>query len=174
MNETAKESNGKDSGGNGSSATTGQFALQKIYVKDLSYEAPNAPGVFIDSDADTEEPQIQLNLKNSHSDLTQENVEVVLHASIHATQQDRTLFMIEVEQAGIFTINGYNDEQRRALIGTYCPSTLFPYLRETISSLIGKGGFPAMLLQPINFDALFAQAQMEQAQQEQAQRDAQA
>ena len=159
MNETTNETNG-----NGSAAAAGQFSLQKIYVKDLSFEAPNAPDVFIDDDADQVEPQLQLNLKNSHSSLSEDNVEVVLHASIHATQKDRTLFMVEIDQAGIFLIKGYGDEERKTLIGTYCPSTLFPYLRETISSLIGKGGFPAMLLQPINFDALFAQAQQEQAQ----------
>jgi preprotein translocase subunit SecB len=163
MNETTKETNG-----NGSTAATGQFSLQRIYVKDMSFEVPNAPDVFIDDDADQVEPQLQLNLKNSHSSLSEDNVEVVLHASIHATQKDRTLFMVEIDQAGIFLIKGYGDEERKTLIGTYCPSTLFPYLRETISSLIGKGGFPAMLLQPINFDALFAQAQQEQ--QAQAQR----
>jgi preprotein translocase subunit SecB len=163
MNETTKETNG-----NGSTAATGQFSLQRIYVKDLSFEVPNAPDVFIDDDADQVEPQLQLNLKNSHSSLSEDNVEVVLHASIHATQKDRTLFMVEIDQAGIFLIKGYGDDERKTLIGTYCPSTLFPYLRETISSLIGKGGFPAMLLQPINFDALFAQAQQEQ--QAQAQR----
>jgi preprotein translocase subunit SecB len=163
MNETTKETNG-----NGSTAATGQFSLQRIYVKDLSFEVPNAPDVFIDDDADQVEPQLQLNLKNSHSSLSEDNVEVVLHASIHATQKDRTLFMVEIDQAGIFLIKGYGDDERKTLIGTYCPSTLFPYLRETISSLIGKGGFPAMLLQPINFEALFAQAQQEQ--QAQAQR----
>jgi preprotein translocase subunit SecB len=163
MNETTKETNG-----NGSTAATGQFSLQRLYVKDLSFEVPNAPDVFIDDDADQVEPQLQLNLKNSHSSLSEDNVEVVLHASIHATQKDRTLFMVEIDQAGIFLIKGYGDDERKTLIGTYCPSTLFPYLRETISSLIGKGGFPAMLLQPINFDALFAQAQQEQ--QAQAQR----
>jgi len=160
MNETTKETNG-----NGSASATGQFSLQKIYVKDLSFEAPNAPAVFIDGDADQNEPQIQLNLKNSHSDLSEDNVEVVLHASIHATQNDRTLFMVEIDQAGIFLIKSYLDEERKTLLGTYCPATLFPYMRETISSIIGKGGFPAMLLQPINFDALFAQAQQKQAQQ---------
>lgn len=160
MSESDKESNG-----NGASAPSGQFALQKIYIKDLSFEAPNVPSVFIDSDIDQPEPQIQLNLKNSQSTLDDDNVEVVLNASLHATSQDCTLFMIEIEQAGIFTIKGYPDNERKTLIGTYCPATLFPYMRETISSIIGKGGFPAMLLQPINFDALFAQAMQEQEKQ---------
>jgi len=160
MNTLAKETNG-----NGSAANAGQFALQKIYIKDLSFEAPNTPDVFVDNDADQTEPQINLNLKNSHAGLSADNVEVVLHASLHATLNERTLFMVEIEQAGIFLIKGYGEEERKALIGTYCPSTLFPYLREAISSVIGKGGFPAMLLQPINFDALFTQAMQQQTAQ---------
>jgi preprotein translocase subunit SecB len=160
MDEAAKESNG-----NGSTPGTGQFSLQKIYIKDLSFEAPNTPDVFTDSDTELAEPQIQLNLKNSHASLTDNNIEVVLHASLHATLKERTLFMVEIDQAGIFLIKGYADKERQALIGTYCPSALFPYLREAISGVIGKGGFPAILLQPINFDALFAQAMQEQAAQ---------
>jgi len=164
MSESTKESNGNGSA-SASASETGQFALQKIYIKDLSFEAPNTPDVFVDGKADQEEPQIQLNLKNSHIDLPEDNYEVVLHVSVHATVKDRTLFMIELDQAGIFLIKGYKIEDRQALIGTYCPSTLFPFVREVISSIIGKGGFPAMLLQPINFDALFAQAKQEQAAQ---------
>ncbi len=160
MSESAKETNG-----NGSMTDTGQFALQKIYIKDLSFEAPNTPDVFVSGEADQTEPQIQLNLKNSHADLPGDNYEVVLHVSVHATVKDRTLFMVELDQAGIFLIKGYRKEDRQALLGTYCPSTLFPYVREVIASVIGKGGFPAMLLQPINFDALFAQAMQEQAAQ---------
>jgi len=160
MTESSKETNG-----NGSALATGQFALQKIYIKDLSYEAPNAPDVFVDDQGEQADPQIQLNLKNQHADLPGDNCEVVLHASLHATVNDRTLFMIEIDQAGIFLIQGYKEEERKALIGTYCPSALFPYMRETISSVIGKGGFPAILLQPINFDALFAQAMQEHATQ---------
>jgi len=160
MSESTKETNGN---GSAPATATGQFALQKIYIKDLSFEAPNTPDVFIDGDKNLTEPQIQLNLKNSHANLAEDNIEVVLHASLHATIKDRTLFMVEIDQAGIFLIKGYGDEERKTLIGTYCPSTLFPYMREAISSVIGKGGFPAMLLQPINFDALFAQAMQEQA-----------
>ena len=133
MNEAIKETKG-----NGSTPETGQFALQKIYIKDLSFEAPNTPDIFVDNDADLTEPQIQLNLKNSHASLTGDNIEVVLHASMHATLNDRTIFMVEIEQAGIFLIKGYSDEERQALIGTYCPSTLFPYLREAIAAVVGK------------------------------------
>ena len=163
MTESVKLTNG-----NGSAATsaTGQFALQKIYIKDLSFEAPNTPDVFVDGDAEQADPQITLNLKNQHASLSGDNYEVVLHANLHATLNDRTLFLIEIDQAGIFLIKGYKEEERKALIGTYCPSTLFPFMREAISSVIGKGGFPAILLQPINFDALFAQAMKEHAAQD--------
>jgi len=164
MTESPTETNGTGNG-NGSAPATGQFTLQKIYIKDLSFEAPNTPDVFIESETEQADPQINLNLKNQHADLSGNNYEVVLHASLHATLKDRTLFMIEIDQAGIFLIQGYKEEERKALIGTYCPSALFPYLRETISSVIGKGGFPAILLQPINFDALFAQAMKEHATQ---------
>jgi len=160
MDEAVKETNG-----NGSTTGTGQFALQKIYIKDLSFEAPNTPDVFTNNESELNEPQIQLNLKNSHANLAGDNVEVLLHASLHATLKESTLFMVEIDQAGIFLIKGYGDKERQALIGTYCPSALFPYLREAISDVIGKGGFPAILLQPINFDALFAQAMQEQSAQ---------
>ncbi len=164
MTESSAESNGNGSVPASASAS-GQFALQKIYIKDLSFEAPNSPDVFVDDKIEQAEPEIKLNLKNQHADLPGNNCEVVLHASLHATLNGRTLFMVEIDQAGIFLIQGYKDEERKALIGTYCPAALFPFLRETISSVIGKGGFPAILLQPINFDALFAQAMQEHAAQ---------
>ncbi len=148
-----------DGNGSGPARETRRFALQKIYVKDLSFEAPKTPGVFIDGEIG--EPQIQLNLKNAHSRVSADVCEVILKVSVHATVNDSTLFMAEVEQAGLFLIQGYADEEIRRLLGTWCPSTLFPYIRETVSSLIGKGGFAPMLLQPIDFDTLFAQAMQE-------------
>lgn len=151
MTEIPQESNG-----NGS-AQGGQFALKKLYIKDLSFESPNAPAIFEDPAVTSADPQVKLNLKNAHKTLSEDHCEVVLHVSVHATLNDQSLFMVEVEQAGVFLISGYSDAEKRKLIGTYCPSALFPYAREVISSLIGKGGFPAMLLQPINFDALYAQ-----------------
>lgn len=156
MSESNKEGNG-----GGSALGARQFALQKIYVRDLSFEAPKTPGVF--ADGNISEPQIQLNLKSAHSRLSANTCEVILHAGVHATVNDSTLFMIEVEQAGLFLIQGYTDDEYRQLLGTRCPSILFPYVRETVSSLIGKGGFAPMLLQPLDFDTLFAQAMQEQS-----------
>jgi len=138
-----------------------QFMLQKLYVKDLSFEAPNSPGLFANQ---TGEPQIQMNLKNRHQRIEGDDYEVSLTVSVHATLEERTLYMIEVDQAGIFTIQGYADDELKRLAGTYCPATLFPYARETIASTVSKGGLPPLTLQPINFDALFAQASEETAQ----------
>ena len=156
MNENVTETNG-----NGSDRDPRQFALQRIYVKDLSFEVPSAPAIFSEQQVD---PEIQLNLKNSHTGLGNDNYEVVLHVSVHAKVNQQTVFLIELDQAGIFAIKGYAAEEFNRLAGTYCPATLFPYARETIASTVGKGGFPPLTLQPINFDALYAQAAENKAQ----------
>jgi preprotein translocase subunit SecB len=156
MNDKTAESNG-----NGANSNQPQFALQQIYIKDLSFEAPKTPASFATQQL---EPEIKLNLKNSHTTVATDTYEIVLHVSVHATVKDSTLFLVEIDQAGIFFIKGYPPVELSKLIGTYCPTTLFPYVRETIASTIGKGGFPPMLLQPINFDALYAQASQENTQ----------
>ena len=153
MNDKTAEKNG-----NGSDHNVRQFTLQRIYVKDCSFEAPNAPAIFSEQEV---EPEIQLNLKNAHTALGNNNHEVVLHVSAHAKLGQRSLFLIELDQAGIFQIKGYQPEDLKRLLGTYCPTTLFPYAREIISSMVTKGGFPPLMLQPINFDALYAQASKE-------------
>lgn len=144
--------------GNGSNSDQLQFALQQIYVKDLSFEAPTTPATFAREQI---EPEIKMNLKNSHTTVGTDTYEIVLHVSVHAMVKEKTIFLVEIDQAGLFFIKGYPPAELTKLIGTYCPTTLFPYVRETISSTIGKGGFPAILLQPINFDALYAQASQE-------------
>ena len=156
MNENTKETSG-----NGSDENSYQFALQRIYVKDLSFEVPSAPEIFGRQDAD---PEIQLNLKNSQKALGNDTYEVILNINIHAKLDQKTVFLIELDQAGIFAIKGYPDQELKKLMGTYCPTTLFPYAREIISSTVAKGGFPPLTLQPINFDALYAQAAEEVAQ----------
>jgi preprotein translocase subunit SecB len=155
MNKKSTESNG-----NGSAADQHHFALQRIYVKDLSFEVPGAPDIFGQKEAD---PEIQLNLKNAQTALGNDTYEVVLHVSVHAKIDQQTVFLIEVDQAGIFLIKGYGAEDLKKLAGTYCPATLFPYVRELIASTVAKGGFPPLTLQPINFDALYAQASQESA-----------
>ena len=154
-------------GSNGATGTTGaavekSFLLQHIYIKDLSFESPGSPEVF---QAGQVEPQTELNIRNGNVDLGNKLYEVTLHINVHAKHNDKTIFLTEVDQAGIFQISGYTPEEINMLLGTHCPATLFPFARETISSLISKGGFPPLLLQPISFDALYARAREQQAAQ---------
>ena len=131
-----------------------QLVMQKIYVKDLSFESPKAPSVFTTSVS----PQTQLNIRSSAQDLAPNTHEVTLTLTVEAKDKDATLFLIEIAQAGIFFIQGYTPEERAVLTGSFCPNTLYPFAREAIADIVGKGGFPQLLLQPINFDALYAQA----------------
>jgi len=131
-----------------------QFVLQKIYLKDCSFESPNSPEMF---GAGQWDPKVQLNISTTSKGLGGEMWEIVLHISIEAKQGDRAAFLCEIQQAGIVSMQGFNDVERRRLLGGYGPSLVFPYARETVSDLVGKGGFPQLLLQPLNFDALFQQ-----------------
>ncbi len=138
-----------------------QLVLQKIYVKDLSFESPKAPEVFTTNVS----PQTQLNLRYSNRDLGQDNIEVTLTITVEAKHEDTTLFLVELAQAGVFLVSGYEPEQKATIIGSFCPNTLYPFAREAIADLIQRGGFPQLLLQPINFDALYAQALKERTEQ---------
>ena len=129
--------------------------LQKIYVKDISFESPSAPDVFT---AGEWSPKTDLNLRNTTNRMQDDIHEVVLTITVNAKHEDKTFFLIEVQQAGLFQLSGYSKEELETITGTFCPSTLFPYAREVIASLVAKGGFPEFLLQPINFDALYAES----------------
>ena len=137
-----------------------QLILQKIYIKDLSFESPRAPDVF----RQNAQPQTQLNIRSNTSSIGDDSHEVTLTLTIEAKDNDNTLFLIELTQAGVFGIRGYNDEELHMLTGSYCPGSLYPFAREAISDVVTRGGFPQLLLQPINFDALYAQAMRERAQ----------
>ncbi|MBT5891587.1 MAG: protein-export chaperone SecB [Chromatiales bacterium] len=138
-----------------SNTASKQFLLHQMYIKDLSFESPNSPDVFKQVDAEME---TKLNIKNSHRELGDNRFEVILHLSVHAKRGDQTVFLIEIDQAGIFEMRGFHKEELGQIIGTHCPATLFPYVRETISSTATRGGFPPLVLQPINFEALYAQS----------------
>ena len=136
-----------------------QLMLQKIYVKDVSFEAPNAPQIFQEISDEGDQPQVQLNLGQRATDLGNDLYEVVLSLTLTCTLGERTAYLAEVQQAGLFGIAGFGPEDHAGIIGSYCPNLLFPYARQVISSLVLEGGFPPFLLQPINFDALFAEQQ---------------
>lgn len=138
----------------------GQISLQKIYVKDLSFESPNAPQIF----AQDLKPQTQLNLRSGHRQLEGDDFEVVLTVTVEAKQEDSTVFLVEVQQAGLFRLAGIPEEHREILLASFCPGVLYPYVREATANLVQRGGFPEFLLQPIDFDALYAQSRKEAAE----------
>ena len=131
----------------------GQLGIQKIYVKDLSFEAPNAPQIFTEQLS----PTLDLQFANAASRLAENVHEVVLTVTCTVQQEDRTVYLIEVQQAGIFNVTGFNDEQLAVLLATACPNILFPFAREAVCDVVVRGGFPQLLLAPVNFDALYAQ-----------------
>ena len=139
-----------------------QLAISKIYVKDFSFESPQSPDVFKSGDW---KPQTNLNLRSAHNKIEGNAHEIVLTITVEAKDGDKTLFLVELQQAGIFEIAGYEGEELGAIVGSFCPNILFPYARETIASTIQKGGFPEFVLQPINFDALYLQAKQQADQQ---------
>ena len=137
-----------------------QLLLQKIYIKDFSFESPRAPEIFKGNVS----PQTQLNIKSSTKEVGTDAQEVTLTLTVEAMDEGTTLFLVELEQAGVFLMQGYTEEERQMLVGSYCPGTLYPFAREAISDMVTRGGFPQLLLQPINFDALYAQAVQERLQ----------
>ena len=132
-----------------------QFVMQRIYAKDLSFESPATPGVF----KKQWQPKISVDLNTKSEKVDEEgNFEVVLTVTITAKLDEETAFLVEVQQAGIFFITGIEGENLRRVLATAAPNILFPYARENIDSVCVKGGFPAVMLAPVNFDALFQQA----------------
>ncbi len=141
----------------------GQFGLERLFVKDLSFEVPNSK-VFLGE----WKPEMDVQLNTETTRLDDTHYEVAVTVTVTAKNDNATAFVAEVKQAGIFLISGVPEEQLTQLVGAYCPNILFPYVRETISDLVGRGSFPQLLLAPVNFDALFAQAQQQRAQQQAA------
>ncbi len=137
-----------------------RLSISKIYLKDFSFESPQSPDIFRRSDW---KPQTNLNLRSAHNAVDDSIHEIILTLTVEAKEGDKTCFLIELQQAGLFEITGYDEQEFKAIVGSFCPNILFPYARESIASLIQKGGFPEFVLQPINFDALFMQAQAQAA-----------
>ncbi len=133
-----------------------QITIQKIYLKDFSFESPNSPAIFTSGKWT---PNTNLNLRSSHTRHDDDRSEVVLTITVEAKHEDKTLFLVELHQAGLFHISGYDEKEFGVIVGSFCPSILFPYARESIAAAISKGGFPEFILQPINFDSLYAQSQ---------------
>ncbi|HVJ61451.1 MAG TPA: protein-export chaperone SecB [Tahibacter sp.] len=143
-----------DNQANGQASAQAQLSVQKIYIKDSSFEAPGAPHIFQDNG----QPQIQLSLGQGVTTLGQDVYELVLTVTVTCKIGEKTAYLAEVQQAGIFGVAGFDDAGRDGVLGSYCPNVLFPYARQAISDMVQNGGFPPFFLQPINFDALYAEA----------------
>lgn len=137
-----------------------QFSIQKIYTKDMSFETPNSPKIFIEQ----WEPSVDFNLGSHVESLDNDFFEINLTLTITVKNKDTVAYLVEVNQAGIFSLAGFSDEEMGPMVGSFCPNILFPYAREAVSDLIIRGGFPQLLLAPVNFDALYAQ-HLQQSQQ---------
>lgn len=131
-----------------------QVLLTRIYIKDCSFESPRTPGVF--SSAFT--PEVKVNMRTTYTTVENDAYEVVLSITAEATAENRSVFLVEVHQAGLFTIRGFSPQEFGAVVGSYCPGILFPYARSQVSELVMKGSMPMLLLQPVNFDAVYAQS----------------
>ena len=137
------------------------FTVEKIYVKDVSFEVPGAPAIFTEN----VQPELQLNLNQRVQRLGENAFEVVLGVTLTCKAGDKTAYVAEVQQAGIFGIAGFDPQSIDGLLGTQCPHILFPYIRQLMSDLIQAGGFPPFFLQPINFEALYAESLRQRAAQ---------
>jgi preprotein translocase subunit SecB len=154
---------------NGAAASTetnpagAMFTLEKMYLKDASFEAPGAPQVFNEQG----QPQLQMNLSQQVQRLSQNAFEVVLGVTLTCTMGEKTAYLAEVKQGGVFSLTGFEDSALDAMLGTQCPNALYPYARQAIGDLVQSGGFPPFLLQPINFESLYAENLRQRAQQAQ-------
>ncbi|CAN4268106.1 MAG: hypothetical protein RLZZ434_147 [Pseudomonadota bacterium] len=136
------------------------FSIEKIYLKDASLEIPNAPQIF----TDRSQPQVGIELSNFAQQLEDNVFEVAIKVTVTSKIEDKTVFLVEVTQAGIFQIRGVPEENLEMIVGITCPNILFPYARESVSDLVVRAGFQPVLLNPINFEALFAQQKQQQAE----------
>ena len=137
-----------------------QFGIQRLYIKDCSFESPNSPQMFLEE----WKPELDLSLDNKSTTLDENLREVVLTVTVTVRVKEKVAFLIEVKQAGIFTAHGFNQEQLEHMLGSFCPNILYPYAREAITDLAVRGGFPQLYLNPINFDLLFEQAKQKNNQ----------
>jgi preprotein translocase subunit SecB len=147
---------------NETSTTKQNFSIRKLYLKDSSFESPDSPKAFSFKQW---EPKIDLNLTNKHTHIEADIYEVVLTITATISHQESTAFLVEVHQAGLFQITGFDEEQRNYLMGSQCMNILFPYAREVVSDMSVRGGFPPLIMSPVNFDALYQQHLQQQQEQ---------
>lgn len=145
-----------------------RIQIDRIYLKDVSFESPHTPAIF--SAEDGWKPKMNLHLETEARRIDEERFEVALRVTVTATDGEQTVFLVELKQAGLFRLSGFEDNERNHALGTTCPNMLFPFARENLDHLVQKGGMPQLLLQPINFETLQAQQAARQATPEQQSR----
>lgn len=144
------------------SSTEQQFMIQRIYIADLSFEAPSGPSIFQETEW---KPEMHLDINTSSKPIQENLHNVVLALTITVKMKDKVAFLIEIKQAGIFHIKGFPEDQLKRTLGSFCPNLLYPYARAAVSKLVSDGGFPQLILSPINFDALYNQHLQEEGKQ---------
>jgi preprotein translocase subunit SecB len=128
------------------------FSIQKVYTKGISFESPNTPGIFTSEF----QPALSVDLNVESQKLEEGVYHVIVRVTATTKVEESTAFLCEVEQAGIFTLAGFNEEEMGYMLGAQCPNVLFPYAREVVSDLVTRGGFPQLLLEPVNFESMYA------------------
>ena len=146
------EENDSQAGAASDEISQGQFGIQKIYVKDISFEVPDSPMVFQQEWS----PSVNMDIANSATRMSDDLFEAVLSVTITVTSDEKTMYLVEAQQAGIFQISGLPDDALNKILSISCPNILFPFVRELISDIVMRGGFPQLLLSPVNFEALYA------------------
>ncbi|MDR7100307.1 preprotein translocase subunit SecB [Lysobacter niabensis] len=148
--------------GTATEATGPVFTVEKIYAKDVSFEVPGAPAIYNEQT----QPQLQMNLQQAVQRLNENAYEVILGINLTCAVGDKTIYVAEVKQAGVFGLSGFDAATLDGMLGVHCPTVLYPYARQLISDLIQSGGFPPFFLQPINFEALYAEGLRQRAAQQ--------
>jgi preprotein translocase subunit SecB len=141
------------------------FSIEKLYVKDISLEIPNAPQVFLEREA----PQVDIQLHHESQPVDEGVYQTLLTVTVTAKVKEKTLFLVEVGQAGIFVIRNVPQDDLDPILGIACPNILYPYVREVVSDVVTRSGFPPVVINPVNFEALYAAQKQAQAEQQAAQ-----
>ena len=137
-----------------------EFGIQRLYIKDLSFESPKSPKIFLEEWA----PEMDMDLGTKTNSLGEDTHEVILTVSVTVKMKDSVVFIVEIKQAGIFTLKDFPEDQIRPMLGSFCPNILYPYAREAVTDVVVRGGFPQLYLAPVNFDALYQQHEAEAKQ----------
>lgn len=153
MTQSDQSNHAKQAGTKETPGQEPEFAIQRLYVKDLSFEAPHSPHIFLEE----WRPHLDMNLSTEANSLGENTHEVKLTVTVTVKMKEKTVFLAEVQQSGVFLIKNFPVEQMRPMLGSFCPNILYPYAREAITDVVMRGGFPQLYLAPVNFDALFEQ-----------------